>query len=78
MSSGSVLLTEERNPRGIPKAPFIVSFVGQARWTLTDQYHRQADVEQYLGGPEGEVEIPLRNFQDAIAYVTHVSYCVVS
>ncbi|KAJ8690759.1 hypothetical protein PTI98_012160 [Pleurotus ostreatus] len=49
MSSGSVLLTEERNPRGIPKAPFI------------------ADVEQYLGGPEGEVEIPLRNFQDAIA-----------
>ncbi|KAF9489713.1 hypothetical protein BDN71DRAFT_1511865 [Pleurotus eryngii] len=51
MSSGSVLLTEERNPRDTdrPISPY------------------QADVEQYLGGPEGEVEIPLRNFQDAIA-----------
>ncbi|KAH7882732.1 Prefoldin subunit 3 [Phlebopus sp. FC_14] len=40
---------EEKNPRGIPKAPFI------------------ADVEQYVGGPDGEVEGPLRDFQDAIA-----------
>ncbi|KAF5338792.1 hypothetical protein D9758_012059 [Tetrapyrgos nigripes] len=42
-------LTEEKNPRGIPKAPFI------------------EDVEKYLGGPDAEVEEPLKNFQDAIA-----------
>ncbi|KAJ6614869.1 prefoldin subunit [Mycena sp. CBHHK59/15] len=40
---------EERNPRGIPKAPFI------------------ADVEEYVGGPTGEVEGPLKSFQDALA-----------
>ncbi|KAJ7451082.1 Prefoldin subunit-domain-containing protein [Mycena latifolia] len=40
---------EERNPRGIPKAPFI------------------ADVEEHIGGPTGEVEGPLKNFQDALA-----------
>ncbi|KAJ7151713.1 Prefoldin subunit-domain-containing protein [Mycena filopes] len=41
--------TEERNPRGIPKAPFI------------------ADVEDHVGGPNGEVEGPLKAFQDALA-----------
>ncbi|KAJ7037371.1 Prefoldin subunit 3 [Mycena alexandri] len=40
---------EERNPRGIPKAPFI------------------ADVEDHVGGPDGEVEGPLKAFQDALA-----------
>jgi hypothetical protein len=29
----------------------------------------QANVEEYLGGPDGAVEAPIRNFQDAIAYV---------
>ena len=29
----------------------------------------QADVEQYLGGPEAEVEGTLKGFQEAIAYV---------
>ncbi|OJA12469.1 hypothetical protein AZE42_10514 [Rhizopogon vesiculosus] len=48
MSSKSIF-QEEKNPRGIPKAPFI------------------ANVEEYLGGPDGAVETPLRNFQDAIA-----------
>lgn len=28
----------------------------------------QADVEEYLGGPDAEVEGPLKNFQDALAY----------
>ncbi|KAJ7743839.1 Prefoldin subunit-domain-containing protein [Mycena metata] len=41
--------TEERNPRGIPKAPFI------------------ADVEDHVGGPNAEVEGPLKAFQDALA-----------
>ncbi|CAK5279801.1 unnamed protein product [Mycena citricolor] len=40
---------EEKNPRGIPRAPFI------------------ADVEQHIGGPDGEVEGPLKSFQDALA-----------
>ncbi|TFK26927.1 prefoldin subunit [Coprinopsis marcescibilis] len=43
------VLSEEKNPRGIPKAPFI------------------ANVEEYLGGPNGDVESTLRAFQDAIA-----------
>jgi hypothetical protein len=29
----------------------------------------QADVEQYLGGAEAEVESTLKGFQEAIAYV---------
>ncbi|KAJ8457622.1 hypothetical protein ONZ45_g18242 [Pleurotus djamor] len=45
----TIVAPDERNARGIPRAPFI------------------SDVEKYLGGPEGEVEIPLRNFQEAIA-----------
>ncbi|KAG6336750.1 hypothetical protein ID866_2355 [Astraeus odoratus] len=40
---------EDRNPRGIPKAPFI------------------ANIEEYVGGPDGEVEEHLKEFQDAIA-----------
>ncbi|KIK01635.1 hypothetical protein K443DRAFT_132191 [Laccaria amethystina LaAM-08-1] len=43
------VFSEEKNPRGIPKAPFI------------------ADVEEYLGGPNAEVEGTLKSFQDAIA-----------
>ncbi|KAI5993326.1 Prefoldin subunit 3 [Pisolithus albus] len=42
-------LGQEKNPRGIPKAPFI------------------ANVEEYIGGPDGDVEAPLKEFQDAIA-----------
>ncbi|KAJ7924344.1 Prefoldin subunit 3 [Mycena leptocephala] len=41
--------TEERNPRGIPKAPFI------------------ADIEDHVGGIDGEVEGPIKRFQDALA-----------
>lgn len=42
-------LGQDKNPRGIPKAPFI------------------ANVEEYIGGPDGDVEGPLKDFQDAIA-----------
>ncbi|KAF8439933.1 Prefoldin subunit-domain-containing protein [Boletus edulis BED1] len=40
---------QEKNPRGIPKAPFITN------------------VEEYIGSPDGDVEGPLKAFQDAIA-----------
>ncbi|KAL1730160.1 Prefoldin subunit-domain-containing protein [Schizophyllum commune] len=43
------VFSDEKNPRGIPKAPFI------------------ADVEEYLGGPDADVEAPLKAFQDALA-----------
>jgi len=54
MSSGVQVFQEEKNPRGIPKAPFIT------------------DVEQYIGGPDAEVEGTLKSFQDAIAIVAIV------
>ncbi|KAL1738521.1 Prefoldin subunit-domain-containing protein [Schizophyllum fasciatum] len=50
MSSKPItVFSDEKNPRGIPKAPFI------------------ADVEEYLGGPDADVEAPLKAFQDALA-----------
>ncbi|KAK0218974.1 Prefoldin subunit-domain-containing protein [Armillaria fumosa] len=51
MASGKfqVVVSEEKNPRGIPKAPFI------------------ADVEEYVGGSDGDIEGPLKAFQDAMA-----------
>ncbi|KAG8215450.1 Prefoldin subunit 3 [Butyriboletus roseoflavus] len=48
MASASIF-GQEKNPRGIPKAPFIVN------------------VEEYIGGSDGDVEGPLKGFQDAIA-----------
>ncbi|KAH0834130.1 major facilitator superfamily domain-containing protein [Lanmaoa asiatica] len=48
MASTSIF-GQEKNPRGIPKAPFI------------------ANVEEYIGRPDGDVEGPLKTFQDAIA-----------
>ncbi|KAK7460648.1 hypothetical protein VKT23_009365 [Stygiomarasmius scandens] len=47
--SSEKLSEEQKNPRGIPKAPFI------------------EDVEKYIGGPDADVEGPLKTFQDAIA-----------
>ncbi|KDR77990.1 hypothetical protein GALMADRAFT_244955 [Galerina marginata CBS 339.88] len=43
------VFSEEKNPRGIPKAPFI------------------ADVDEYLGGADADVESTLKAFQDALA-----------
>lgn len=64
------VFSEEKNPRGIPKAPFIVSVpkVSEAFGYLPRSL--QADVEEYLGGPDAEVEGPLKNFQDALAYAS--------
>ncbi|RDB18322.1 putative prefoldin subunit 3 [Hypsizygus marmoreus] len=47
--TSKAVFSNEKNPRGIPKAPFL------------------ADVEEYLGGPDAEVEGPLKSFQDALA-----------
>ncbi|KAG6889210.1 hypothetical protein C0995_002670 [Termitomyces sp. Mi166 len=47
--SSKTIFSSEKNPRGIPKAPFV------------------ANVEEYLGGPDAEVEGTLKTFQDAIA-----------
>jgi len=60
------LFSEEKNPRGIPKAPFIVS----AHAGLMDviAHCLQENVESYLGGSDAEVEGPLKRFQDALAY----------
>ncbi|KAF7340235.1 Prefoldin subunit 3 [Mycena venus] len=41
--------TEERNARGIPKAPFI------------------PDIEAHVGGPDGEVDGPIKRLDDALA-----------
>jgi len=54
------VFSEERNPRGIPKAPFI------------------ADVEEYLGGPDAEVEGTLKGFQDALASANTDIWTVIS
>ncbi|KAK0502524.1 Prefoldin subunit-domain-containing protein [Armillaria luteobubalina] len=53
MASGKfqAVVSEEKNPRGIPKAPFI------------------ADVEEYVGGLDGDIEGPLKAFQDAMALI---------
>ncbi|KAH0579532.1 putative prefoldin subunit 3 [Termitomyces sp. J132] len=47
--SSKTVFSNEKNPRGIPKAPFVTN------------------VEEYLGGPDAEVEGTLKSFQDAIA-----------
>lgn len=38
---------------------------------VTDR-RTQGDVEEYVGGPDGDVEAALRRVQDALAYVTHL------
>ncbi|KZT19578.1 Prefoldin subunit 3 [Neolentinus lepideus HHB14362 ss-1] len=47
--STDILASVEKNPRGIPKAPFV------------------ANVEEYVGGYEADVEPTLRKIQDALA-----------
>lgn len=65
------MLSDEKNPRGIPKAPFIVRRIylsvslgmGTQCCGLS-----QADVAEYLSDREENIEIILKSFQDAIAY----------
>ena len=74
----------EKNPRGIPKAIFIVRLQSFApRRPPVSRFadlfiislsppstpHPQNDVEEYLGGPDAAVERVLSAFQDALACV---------
>ena len=57
-------VSDEKNPRGIPKAPFIVrvsAFVHNFAFDLRSQ----TDVEGYLGEADADVEATLKSFQDA-------------
>ena len=65
------IVQDEKNPRGIPKALFIVR-VSRALSLLIPNAllaPLQNDVEEYLGGPDAEVERVLNAFQNALAYV---------
>lgn len=73
MSAGGIAITggiPTMNPRGIPNAPFIVSAPKTLEKPQSDRSITQADVEEYIGGPDGEVEGPLKTFQDALAYAS--------
>lgn len=63
MSAGGIAITEgipTMNPRGIPNAPFIVSASKTREKNESDRsITTQADVEECIGGPDGEVEGPL-------------------
>ena len=65
------VFSDEKNPRGIPKAFFVVR-TQNAPPRYLDQPVFQADVQEYLGGSDTEVEGTLKAFQAAIAYVTHL------
>jgi hypothetical protein len=61
---------EEKNPRGIPKAPFIVRLrVAPHPMTRCSPCAcaLQADVAEYVGGPDADVEATLKRIQDALA-----------
>jgi hypothetical protein len=68
------VFSDEKNPRGIPKAPFIVRvstlyvevFLVSTLWS-------QTDVQEYLGA-EADAETTLKSFQDALAYGLFLSY----
>ncbi|KAI0060072.1 Prefoldin, subunit 3 [Artomyces pyxidatus] len=65
-SAPSKVVQEEKNPRGIPKALFIVGLISPSL-RYCSSLALQNDVEEYLGGPDAEVEKVLSAFQDAIA-----------
>lgn len=50
------------------KSPFYCMHLPTSpRYVLTKPTFKE-DVEEYLGGPDAEVETPLKAFQDALAY----------
>lgn len=62
---------QERNPRGIPKAPFIVRLLKLSSLRSNRLYSwvvLQADVAEFLG-PDPNPENALKEFQAALAYV---------
>jgi hypothetical protein len=64
----NIIQQDEKNPRGIPKALFIVrssAHAAPACFTFL-----QNDVEEYVGGPDAAVERVLAAFQDVLACVS--------
>ena len=67
------VFSDEKNPRGIPKAFFVVGLHSALLYHITRLNALssfQADVQEYLDGSDTEVEGTLKAFQAAIAYVT--------
>lgn len=56
----------EVNPRGIPRAPFVVRSVPSDVATRQET-DIQANVEEYVGGPHGEIEGVMKTFQETSA-----------
>ena len=76
----AVTSSQEKNARGIPKAPFIVSLklrlsILAREGLICASYvcRLQADVAEYLGA-DPDVESALKEFQAAIAYAIHQSH----
>ena len=58
-------MSADKNPRGIPRAPFIVNIQSiNYSFALTDP---QENVQEHIGGHGVDVEPTLKQFQDAIA-----------
>ncbi|CEQ41792.1 SPOSA6832_03542, partial [Sporobolomyces salmonicolor] len=65
-STSTVTVTQDTNPRGIPKAVFLVRLV----LPLALSARQLADfesVQDYLGGPDGDAELALKNLQETLA-----------
>ena len=72
------VFSDEKNPRGIPKAPFIVRISAFFCVFFSLDLRSQTDVEEYLGGADADVEVTLKSFQDALAYAFFFSISIFS
>ncbi|KAH8986587.1 Prefoldin subunit 3 [Lactarius akahatsu] len=63
----NIIQQDEKNPRGIPKALFIVRLSAYASPAHRHFTFLQNDVEEYVGGPDAAVERVLAAFQDVLA-----------
>lgn len=77
-SAASTSSTALSNPRGIPKADFLVrsrqcafSLARSQPRGLTCRAHgiSQEDVEQFIGGPDADAEAPLQSLQQLLSFV---------
>lgn len=68
-------VTDESNPRGIPKALFIVRLSLPLSSSLAPPAAHttvllQEDVDAFIGGPDGDAELALKTLQETLAYVS--------
>jgi len=70
----STVISTETNPRGIPKAVFIVRYLSSSPFlSLTPLFlriSRQESVPTFLGGPEGDAELGLKSLEESLAFVS--------